>query len=70
MFVDEALRRLKKLSELYSNGDIEQKRYIIGSIYPEKRTILENKGRTGKVNLAALLISQINNTLRYKKNRS
>ncbi|WP_394340912.1 recombinase family protein [Pedobacter cryoconitis] len=67
LLVDEALKRLKKLSELYSNGNIEQKRYIIGSIYPEKWTILENKGRTGKVNLAALLIYQINNTLRHKK---
>lgn len=65
--VDEALKRLKKLPELYSNGDIEDKRYIIGSIFPEKWTIIENKGRTGKVNQAALLIYQINNTLWHKK---
>ena len=65
--VDEALKRLKKLYELYCNGTIEQKRYIIGSIFPAKWTIFENKGRTEKVNLAALLIYQINNTLRHKK---
>ncbi len=65
--VEEALLRLKKLMELYSNGNIEQKRYIIGSIFPEKWTIIENKGRTGKVNSAALLIYQINNMLGHKK---
>jgi len=67
--VDEALKRFKKLTELYSNGDIEAKRYIIGSIFPEKWTILENKGRTGKVNLAAQLIYQINSLLSHKKTR-
>lgn len=41
--VDEALKRFKKLAELYSNGDIEAKRYIIGSIFPEKWTISEIK---------------------------
>lgn len=51
-------------------AQIEQKRYIIGSIFPAKWTIFENKGRTEKVNLAALLIYQINNTLRHKKSRS
>lgn len=65
--VDEALKRFKKLTELYSNGDIEAKRYIIGSIFPEKWTISENKGRTGKVNLAAHLIYQINSLLSHKK---
>lgn len=65
--VDEALKRLKKLTDLYSNGDIENKRYIIGSMFPEKWTIIENKHRTGKVNLAALLIYQINSTLEHKK---
>ncbi len=65
--VDEALIRLKKLAELYKNGSIEQKRYIIGSIYPEKWTIFDNEGRTAKVNPAALLIYQINNKLWNKK---
>ena len=58
---------IKKLYELYCNGTIEQKRYIIGSIFPAKWTIFENKGRTEKVNLATLLIYRINNTLRHKK---
>lgn len=65
--VVEALKRFNKLPEMYCNGDITAKRYIIGSIFPEKWTILENKGRTGKVNLAAQLIYQINNLLSHKK---
>ena len=68
--VDGALKRLKKLYELYCNGTIEQERYIISSIFPAKWRIFETKSRTEKVNLAALLIYQINNTLRLKKNRS
>jgi hypothetical protein len=55
--------------ELYSNGDIEQKRYIIASAFPEKWVILENNCRTGNVNLAALLIHQINKGLETKKAR-
>jgi site-specific DNA recombinase len=52
---------------LYSKGDIEAKRHIISSIFPEKWTIIENKGRTGKVNLAAQLIYNINSLLSHKK---
>lgn len=47
-------------------GNIEDKRHIIGSIYDEKWTILENKGRTGKINIADQLIYQINKTLGHK----
>ena len=65
--VDEALIRLKILVELYKNGDIEEKRYIIGSIYPKKMVIFENYGRTGQRNIAAELIYQINKGLRKKK---
>jgi site-specific DNA recombinase len=65
--VDEALKRLKNLIELYSSDNIENKRYIIGSIFLEKWTIYKNKGRTGKVNQAALLIYHINNMLGNKK---
>jgi hypothetical protein len=65
--VDEALIRLKSLIELYKGGTMEEKRFIIGSIYPEKMIILENSGRTGDVNLAAQLIFQINSGLHKKK---
>ncbi len=64
---DEVLIRLKKLTELYHNGNIEEKLRIIGSIFPEKWTIIENKGRTGKVNLEKLLIYQVNYSWGIKK---
>ncbi|MDB5117049.1 MAG: recombinase family protein [Mucilaginibacter sp.] len=67
--VDEALIRLKNLVELYKNGDIEDKRYIIGSIYPKKMMIFENYGRTGERNIAVELIYQINKGLRKKRAR-
>lgn len=58
--IDEALRKLLILFELYEEFDISEKRYLIGSIYDEKGTIENNKGRTGKINIAAQLIYQIN----------
>ena len=65
--VAQALEKLKNIDKLYKSADIEGKRHIIGSIYPEKWSIKENKDRTDKVNLAALLIYQINNGLGHKK---
>ena len=65
--IDNAMLRFKKLVELYSNGNIEEKRYIIGSIFDEKWTIIKNKGRTGKPNVVAQLIYHINSTLGHKK---
>lgn len=53
--------------ELYSNSDIEEKRYIIGLTFPEKWVFLENNCRTGNVNLAALLIYHINKGVGTKK---
>ena len=58
------LDNIEKYSEIILYWTIN---VIIGSIFPEKWTIIENKGRTGKVNLAALLIYQINNMLGHKK---
>lgn len=65
--VNKTLENLKNIDKLYKMADIEGKRRIIGSIYPEKWTIKENKGRTDKVNFAVLLIYQINNGLWHKK---
>jgi site-specific DNA recombinase len=65
--VDEVLFRLKNLIKLYKKGTIEEKTYIIGSVYPEKMRISENLVRTGEVNLAMQLIYQINKGLRKKK---
>ena len=67
--VYKAVENLKKLDLLYLNADIEGQRFIIGSIFPEKWTYCETGHRTGKVNLAALLIYQINSKLGHKKTR-
>lgn len=53
--IEEALRKLLILSELYEEFDISEKRHLIGSIYDEKWTIENNKDRTGKINIAASL---------------
>ncbi|WP_083505346.1 recombinase family protein [Pedobacter ginsenosidimutans] len=65
--VDDALIRLERITELYTLGDIEQKRYIIGSIFPEKWQILDLEGRTRITNPAARLIYLINRDLEHKK---
>lgn len=67
--VDDALIRLKTLIGLYKGGNVEEKRFIIGSIYPKKMIIFENSGRTGDANLAAQLMYHINNGLRKKRAR-
>ncbi|RQO75260.1 hypothetical protein DBR43_07830 [Pedobacter sp. KBW06] len=67
--IDEALEKLQILHDLYIEGDISDKRHVTGSIYDEKWTIFENKGRTGKINLAVQLIYQINTAFGHKKAR-
>lgn len=67
--VDGALLRLNILFKLYRNGNIEEKRFIIGSTFPEKVMFFENKCRTTNMNSAARLIYLINNKLGRKKTR-
>ncbi len=67
--IDKAVENLKKLDLLYINGDIEAKRKIIGSIFPEKWTFDGTEHRTGQANKAASLIYQIHSSLSNKKNR-
>ncbi|QPH40099.1 hypothetical protein [Pedobacter endophyticus] len=63
------LNRLKRLTELYSLGTIEENRYIIGSFFSEKWRILDFEGRTAITNPAARLTYLINKSLVHKKNR-
>ncbi|MBS1524129.1 MAG: recombinase family protein [Bacteroidetes bacterium] len=46
--LDSALLKLTDLQAMYSNSDNYQKRKIVSSIYPEKFTIEDLKGRTPK----------------------
>ncbi|RQO75666.1 recombinase family protein [Pedobacter sp. KBW06] len=65
--LEEAVSNLKNLLKLYLEAEIEDKRYIIGSIFTEKWVFDGEKHRTGNINEAALLIYHINNKLRHKK---
>ncbi len=65
--VEKAVSILYNLDETYQKADINQKRDIIGSIYPEKLVFSENNCRTGKINEVAALIYHINSELGNKK---
>ncbi|WP_308421164.1 recombinase family protein [Echinicola rosea] len=67
-YVDRALERLSRLDLLYENGDVETKRELIGSIFPEKLCFSKTGYRTGRINSVVECIYQINNGLRIKKN--
>ena len=65
-----ALDTLSNLDMVYSKADIQLKRQIIGSIFPEKFVLEKNICRTARVNDIAALIYQINNELYNKKSRT
>ncbi|MDR4953653.1 recombinase family protein [Chryseobacterium sp. ES2] len=67
--LDQALSNLVDLAKVYTDGDIEVKRRIIGSIFPEKLQFSENHYRTTRSNVLISYIYQINNELGTKKNR-
>lgn len=67
--LDQALSNLVNLSKVYADGDIEVKRKIVGSMFPEKLEFFENHYRTTKANVLLSYIYQINNELGAKKNR-
>ncbi len=54
--IRKALRNLSNLDERFTSADIQGKRQIIGSIFPEKLQFSENGFRTAKVNEAVQLI--------------
>ena len=58
---------LCKLDRFYETGTIEEKRELIGSMYPEKLTFDGNSLRTARINQAALCIYNIINELEGKK---
>ncbi len=65
--VEKAILVLSNLAEIYQIADINRKREIIGSIYPEKLEFFESNYRTTQVNEVASLIYHINSTLPQKK---
>ncbi len=63
-----AIENLSNLQQLFENGDVMQKRKIVGSIYPEKLVFDGERYRTVRVNEAARLIYAIDKGFSENKN--
>jgi len=50
--VDKAIENLKNIAELYKNANMEDKQFIIGSIFPKKFVFDGEIDRTAPMNLA------------------
>lgn len=61
--LDKALDVVCNIDKLYEEADVESKRKIIGSIYPENLTYSDHTFRTGRMNEAFKLIYQIDSKL-------
>ncbi|WP_313101617.1 recombinase family protein [Epilithonimonas sp.] len=67
--LEDALSNIVNLAKVYVDGDVNIKRKIIGSIFPEKLEFFKNHYRTTRANVLLSYIYQINNELGAKKNR-
>ena len=67
--LEDALSNIVNLAKVYVDGDVNIKRKIIGSIFPEKLEFFKNHYRTTRANVLLFYIYQINNELGAKKNR-
>jgi site-specific DNA recombinase len=65
--LDRAVNALSNIDLVYTRSDTNQKREIIGSMYPEKLVFSESGYQTTKINEAVALIFQINSDLREEK---
>lgn len=65
--LEKALYNLAHIDERYVQADIEGKRQIIGSIYPEKLEFSENAYRTTRINEAVKLLYSIDKAFRGNK---
>lgn len=68
--LDRALQNIANIPKVYREGEINTKRAIIGSIFPEKLEFDGKTYRTARMNVIASNIFQINNELALKKNRT
>lgn len=66
-YIKHILTGLEHLSKLYKSGTIEEKRQIIGSIFPENLTFDGIEHRTARLNEGIDLIYQITSKLRRQK---
>ncbi len=65
-----SLKYVANIDKRYENGDIEEKRMIISSIFPEYLEFDGTRHRTQRINSAVHLIYQSINKLTQKKNES
>ncbi len=68
--LDRALQSIVNIPKLYREGEINTKRAIIGSIFPEKLEFDGKAYRTARMNVITNHIFQINRELLPKKNRT
>ena len=68
--LERALHSIVNIPKLYSEGSIQTRRAIIGSIFPEKLEFDGKTYRTTRMNVIANHIFQINNGLLQNKNRA
>ncbi len=68
--LDKALQHIQNIPKLYREGEIQTKRAIIGSIFPEKLEFDGKTYRTARMNVIANHIFQLNNGLALKRNRT
>src|SRR5690606_34673117 len=68
--LDRALKYIENIPKMYSEGEINTRRGIIGSIFPEKLEFDGKTYRTSRINVIANYIFQINNGLLQNKNRT
>lgn len=66
--VASALKKVANIDRRYENGNIEEKRAIIGSMFPEFLEFDGTQHRTARLNSAIALIYQNNSKLQGKKN--
>lgn len=66
-YLKHILTGLEHLSKLYKSGTLEEKRQIIGSIFPENLTFDGMEHRTARLNEGIDLIYQITSKLRTQK---
>lgn len=65
--LDKGIDNLLKLDYIYETADIDKKREVISSIFPEKLHFENRSLRTGRVNEAVQYIYLINNDLQQNK---
>ena len=63
------LKKLESFDKQFTLSNLDQKRQLIGSIFPEKFQFEDNKVRTADINPVLLKIATVNKDLKGNKKR-